>query len=118
MHKPTVQAWVGEVGTDFFKRVKRKRVKVEDLEVVDDIVYVDNATLQDAFSDLGFHKVAILASMAGDEARERIFGNLSKKMAGIVRDQSQNIENLDEMEAADAEDELISTIKRIKGLGQ
>ena len=118
MHKPTVQSWVGEVGTDFFKRVKRKRVKVEDLEVVDDIVYVDNATLQDAFSDLGFHKVAILATMAGDEARERIFGNLSKKMAGIVCDQSQNIENLDEMEAADAEDELISTIKRIKGLGQ
>lgn len=116
MHKPTVQAWVGEVGTDFFQRVKRKRVKVEDLEMVDDIVYVDNATLQDAFSELGFHKVAILASMAGEEARDRIFGNLSKKMASIVKDQARDIENLDEMEAADAEDELITSIKRIKGL--
>ncbi|BBD08703.1 cyclic nucleotide-binding domain-containing protein [Desulfovibrio ferrophilus] len=116
MHKPTVEAWVGEVGTEFFQRVKKKRVKLEDLETVNDIVYVDNAALQDCFSSLGFHKVAILASMAGDEARSRIFSNLSKKMSKIVQEQAMSIENLDEMEAADAEDELIETIKRIKGL--
>lgn len=116
MHKPTVQAWIAEVGTEFFQRVKKKRVKLEDLETVDDIVYVDNATLQDCFSSLGFQKVAILASMAGDEARARIFSNLSKKMSKIVQDQALSIENLDEMEGADAEDELIETIKRIKGL--
>jgi len=118
MHKSTVEAWVGEVGTEFFQRVKKKRVKVEDLDSVNDIVYVDNATLQDCFSDLGFHKIAILASMAGDEARSRIFANLSKKMAGIVQDQARSIENLDEMEAADAEDELIEAIKAKKGLAK
>lgn len=118
MHKPTVENWIGEVGTDFFQRVKKKRVKPEDLETVNDIVYVDNATLQDCFSDLGFHKLAILASMAGDEARARIFSNLSKKMSKIVQDQALSIENLDEMEGADAEDELIEAIKTRKGIAK
>lgn len=115
-HRPTVRAWVKEMGPEFFQRVKRKRVKIEDLETVDDVVFVDGPTLQEAFSQLGFHKVAVLASVAGEEARERIFSNLSKKMAGVVREQAQALENLDEMEIADAEDELLETIKSIKGL--
>ncbi|MDY7001747.1 MAG: FliG C-terminal domain-containing protein, partial [Thermodesulfobacteriota bacterium] len=116
LHKPTVEAWAAKMGEEFFQRVKRKRVKIEDLETVDDIVYVDNATLQDAFSKVGFHKMGILAGMAGDEARKKIFANLSKKIAKVVEEEARTMEDLDEMEAADAEDELLGAIKSIKGL--
>lgn len=115
-HRPSVRQWVKQMGPEFFKRTKRKRVKIEDLECIDDVVFVDGPTLQEAFSQLGFHKIAVLASIAGEEARERIFANLSKKMSAVVRDQAEAIENLDDMEAADAEDELLETIKSIKGL--
>lgn len=117
-HRETTRQWVKEMGPEFFKRVKRKRVKVEDLESVDDIVFVDNTTLQEVFSQLGFNKVAILSAIAGEEARERIMANLSKKMSTVVREQAAALENLDDMEAADAEDELLDGIKRIKGLKQ
>jgi len=116
LHKPTVEAWAAKMGEEFFQRVKRRRVKIEDLETVNDIVYVDNATLQDAFSRVGFHKMGILAGMAGDEARKKIFANLSKKIAKVVEEEARDMEDLDEMEAADAEDELLQAIKSIKGL--
>jgi len=116
LHKPTVEAWAAKVGEEFFQKVKRKRVRIEDLETVDDIVYVDNATLQDAFSRVGFHKMGILAGMAGDEARKKIFANLSKKIAKVVEEEARAIRELDEMEAADAEDELLAAVKSIKGL--
>ena len=68
-HRPTVMEWASQMGEEFFQRVKRKRVKPEDLETVNDIVFIDNATLQEAFSQLGFHKLAILVRMAGEEAQ-------------------------------------------------
>ncbi|NJB67857.1 CRP-like cAMP-binding protein [Desulfobaculum xiamenense] len=114
-HKPTVDEWAKEMGEEFFKRVKRKRVNVDELETVDDIVHVDNTTLQEAFSRIGYHKMALLAAMAGEEARGKIFGNLSKKIAAIVRDESGSMEGVEEMEAADAEDELMEIIRDIKG---
>ncbi len=117
-HRPTVMEWAKEMGEEFFQRVKRKRVKPEDLETVNDIVFIDNATLQEAFSELGFHKLAILMRMAGDETRTKIFANLSKKMSTVVKEQSGAIENVDDMEAADAEDDLIEIIKRIKGIAK
>jgi hypothetical protein len=117
-HKPTVEEWAKDMGDEFFRRVKRKRVSPEDLETVDDIVHVDNATLQEAFSRLGYHKLAVLAAMAGEEAKERLYGSLSQKIAGVVRDQAGSLEGVDEMEAADIEEELIDTIKDIKGIGR
>jgi len=117
-HRPTVMEWATQMGEEFFQRVKRKRVRPEDLETVNDIVFIDNATLQEAFSELGFHKLAILVRMAGEETRTKIFANLSKKMSAVVKEQSGALEDVDDMEAADAEDELIELIKRIKGIAK
>ena len=106
--------WTKEVGEDFFKRVKRKRVKIEDLQDANDIVYVDNATLQEVISQIGHYKLGILAAMAGEEAREKIFKNMSSKMAGILKEEMPVEADLDEIEAADVEDEVIGMIKSIK----
>jgi hypothetical protein len=116
-HKPSALAYIERMGKDFFQRAKRPRLKVEDLETVDDIAAVDNATLQEVFSSLGFHKLAVLAAMAGEEAQEKIYKNLSKKIAKVVHDEAQNLGDMDEDEAAGVEQELVDRIKSLKGLG-
>ena len=115
-HKPAALSYIERMGPDFFQRVKKPRLKTEDLETIQDIVSVDNATLQEVFSRMGFRKVAVLAAMARDEARDKVFKNLSKKIAGVVREEVSTLGEPDEDEAADVEDELIELIKSQKGL--
>jgi len=117
-HKPAALDYIERMGPDFFRRVKKPRLKTEDLETIQDIVSVDNATLQDVFSRLGFRKVAVLAAMARDEARDKVFKNLSQKIANVVRDEISTLGEPDEDEAADVEDELIELIKNQKGLSK
>ena len=118
LHKKSAEAYVKQMGEEFFQRDKRRRVAVEDLEGVNDVVFVDNVTLEQAFERVGFHKPAMLATVAGDEARDKILQNLSKKMSKVVTDEAKDMENLDDMEVADAEDELVAAIKDIKGLNK
>lgn len=115
LHKPQAQTFAERMGTEFFKQAKRPRLKADELESVDDIVSVDNDTLQDVFSRLGFHKLSILAAVAREEARARIYSNLSTKMAAIVRDEAAAKADIDPADAAAAEDELLDLIKASKG---
>lgn len=115
-HKTAGMAFIARMGPEFFKQARRPRLSAADLERIDDIAAVDNATLQEAFSALGFHKVAVAAAMAGDAAREKIYRNLSKKIAAVVREEAAVLADLDEDEGADVEKELLDHIKAIKGL--
>ncbi|WP_243361095.1 cyclic nucleotide-binding domain-containing protein [Fundidesulfovibrio terrae] len=115
-HKASALAFAAKKGPEFFQRAKRPRLKVEDLETVDDIVSVDNATLDEALSKLGFYKVSVLAAMAGEDARKKIFHNLSKKIATVVKEEMERMGEPDPGEASDVEDELISCIRTMKGL--
>ncbi|MFU2209758.1 cyclic nucleotide-binding domain-containing protein [Solidesulfovibrio sp. C21] len=115
-HKAKARDYIGQMGPEFFKQARRPRLSAADLERVDDITAVDNATLQEAFSALGFHKVAVALAMAGEAAREKILRNLSKKIAAVVREEASAMAEPDEDEAADVEKELIERIKTIKGL--
>ncbi|MHC1788377.1 Crp/Fnr family transcriptional regulator [Solidesulfovibrio sp.] len=115
-HTSASQAFIETMGLEFFKQARRPRLTAADLERIDDITSIDNATLQEVFSTLGFHKVAVLAAMAGDAAREKIYKNLSKKIAGVVRDEAAAMADLDDDEAAAVEQELLERVKTIKGL--
>lgn len=115
-HKPTALAFASAKGAEFFQKAKRPRMKAEDLQSLDDLAGVDNSTLEEALSKLGFYKVSIAAASAGAEARAKIFHNLSKKIAGVVKEEIARMEDIDPGEAADVEDELLSLIKSIKGL--
>jgi len=116
LHKASAMGLAHEMGPDFFKQAKRPRLKTEDLQRADDLVFVDNATLQEAFSQLGFRKVAVLAAMTVEETRRKILANLSKKIAAIVVEEVKTIGEPDPDEAADVEGELLSRIKAIKGI--
>lgn len=115
-HKASIMSYAAQKGPDFFQRAKRPRLKIEDLQSVDDIVAVDNATLEEALSKLGFYKVSVLASLAGEEARSKIYHNLSKKIAAVVKEEVAARDGLDPGEVSDVEDELLALIKTMKGI--
>ena len=115
-HKARAQAYIEAMGLEFFRQARRPRLAAADLARIDDIVSVDNATLQEAFSALGFHKVAVALGAAGETAREKILKNLSKKIAAVVREEAAALGEPDEDEVADVEKELLDRIKAIKGL--
>ena len=116
INKRGAAEWSHEVGITFFQKVKRRTLNIEELSDVNDVMYVDNTTLQDAFSKLGPYKVCILVSIAGDEARSKIMRNLSTKIAAVVNDQIGSGQTVDEVEAGDIEREFILTIKSLKGV--
>ncbi|BCS88605.1 cyclic nucleotide-binding domain-containing protein [Pseudodesulfovibrio sediminis] len=115
-HKSSALAWAGDQPEEFFKRVKRKKKKIADLEDVNDIVFVDNATCKDVFAKLGYYKLGVLLAIAEQEARQKIIGNLSKKIATIVQDEAKERGTPDSTEAEDVSDELIELIKVTKGV--
>ncbi len=115
-HKSSSLAFANAKGQDFFQRAKRPRLRLEDIQTVDDIVGLDNPTIEEALSRLGFYKVAVLTALAGEEARNKMFKNLSKKIAAVVKEEAERLEGLDPDEASDVEDEFLALVKSMKGL--
>lgn len=107
-------AYAKEKGDAFFSRVKRRRLNLDELETVDDIVHLDDATLQNVFPELGFPKMLVLYAAAGEEARTKIVANLSRKMAGVIQLESRGMAPA-ETEVAEVEAEFYSQVRQAKG---
>lgn len=108
--------WAERQEKDFFKKVKRRKKAVEDLEDVNDIVFVDSGTLKVVFAKLGYYKLGVLLAVAEDEAKKRILDNLARKIATIVEEEASRRGPVNESEAQDVQDELIGLIKQAKGV--
>ncbi len=115
-HKTGISSFAKEKGQDFFQRARKPRMKASELESIDDIEGIDDSTLEDALSQLSFHKLPLLVSLAGEGAKEKILNNLSRKMVKIVQDELSANSHFDESAAVDAEEEFIEIIKEIKGI--
>ncbi len=114
IHMNAAKEWVREVGKNWFKKAKRRRIRIEDIEEVDDIVLIDNVTLQECLNSLGYYKIGLLSAIAGDDAREKIFHNLSSNVVNIIKEEMPSEDTVDELEAADVEEEFINLIKEKK----
>lgn len=114
-HKKNTLAWASDQPEDYFRKIKRRKKNLEDLEDVNDVIFVDNATLKQVFSQLGYYKLGILMSLADGEARKKITSNLAKKIARIVQEEADSRGAVDDMEAEDIQDELIELIRAAKG---
>ena len=115
-HRDAAMAWADDQEEDFFKRVKRRKKKIAELEDVNDIVHVDNSTLKEVFARLGYYKLGVLLGSAQEEAKQKILANLAKKIAKIVQDEAETRGPADPAEAEDVSDELIEMIKASKGV--
>ncbi len=115
-HRSRGLDWAAKQDKDFFRSVARKRKKPEELRDIVDVLYVDNATLKTAFERLGYYKLGVLVALAPtDEVRERILGNLARKIAQVVEGEARSKEAVDDAEAADVVEELFETVREIKG---
>jgi CRP-like cAMP-binding protein len=118
IHKQGALKFLREIDEDFFNKRKSKRKKVEELEELEDLVYVDNNTLQEAISEIGFYKLGVLAGMAEAEVRKKIFKNVSTKISRMLNEQIESAHEIDELEAVDIIDELFRIVRKIKGAGR
>ncbi|OEU68724.1 MAG: Crp/Fnr family transcriptional regulator [Desulfovibrio sp. S3730MH75] len=108
-----VSEWAADKEPGYFSKVKKKKKSLDDLEEIEDIVFVDNATLKEVFTRLGYHKLGILMGIAEDDARKKIMHNLAKKIAQIVQDEVRG--NVNEAEAEDVVYEMFELVRDIKG---
>ncbi len=115
-HKDSALSWAKSQDEDFFKRVKKKKKKPEELEDVNDLIYVDNATCKEVFAKLGYYKLGVLLAIAEEDAQKKIVGNLAKKIAKIVQEEASERGAPDPTEAEDVNEELIEMIKAAKGV--
>ncbi|OEU69664.1 MAG: Crp/Fnr family transcriptional regulator [Desulfovibrio sp. S3730MH75] len=114
LHKEATSRWVKNKGDEYFKEKKRVRKSVEELESIDDIVFVDLGTLKQVFNRLGYYKLGILLSTAGDDGRARILEATSKKIANAIMKDSKGADAIDLNEADEVEEELLDMIREIK----
>ena len=111
------EEWIGQVGEAFFQKVRRRKLNLDELETVEDVVHVDNPTLRQVVEAMGFHTLATLYAAADEDARGKLLGVLSKKMATIICDEAAD-RDVDEAELSGAEDELFALVRKIKGAGK
>ncbi|ACS80099.1 cyclic nucleotide-binding domain-containing protein [Maridesulfovibrio salexigens] len=114
LHKEATSKWVEKKGAQYFKETKRKRKSIDELEGVEDIIFVDIGTLKLVFRKLGYYKLGILLAIAGDDAKKRILAAISTKIAAAITRDSRSSDAIDQSEADDVEEELIDMIREIK----
>lgn len=115
LHKQRAGEWAEAQDPDFFRKVKKRKKPLDELEDIDDIVYVDNATLKQVFEKLGYYKLGILMTIAEDDAKKKIMVNLSRKIAQVVEKEAEGREVVDDSEAEDILDELFEQVRAVKG---
>lgn len=114
LHKEATSKWAEKKGGQYFKETKRKRKSVDELEGVNDIVFVDLGTLKEVFKKLGYYKLGILLAIAEDDAKKRILMAMSKKIAAAIMKEAKSADAINQSEADDVEEELIDMIRDIK----
>ncbi len=114
LHKEATNKWAEKKGGQYFKETKRKRKSVDELEGVNDIIFVDLGTLKLVFKKLGYYKLGILLGIAEDDAKKRILMSMSKKIASAIMKEAKSADAINQSEADDVEEELIEMIREIK----
>ncbi|WP_432736272.1 cyclic nucleotide-binding domain-containing protein [Maridesulfovibrio sp. FT414] len=114
LHKDATAQWAEKKGDRYFKEAKRKRKSIDELEGVEDIVFVDIGTLKEVFKRLGYYKLGILLAIAEEEAKKRIMMSISKKIADAIMKDAKSSDAISQSEIDDVQEELIEMIREIK----
>lgn len=107
--------WSRDKDENFFKKFKRPRKSLADLENADDFIYIDNATLAEALKGLDFYKISILYSAADNQSKEKIKRNIGRKMAGILLSEPPRERTASDPEVIECCDELFDFVRKLKG---
>ncbi|WP_027722820.1 Crp/Fnr family transcriptional regulator [Maridesulfovibrio zosterae] len=114
LHKDATIKWAEKKGVQYFKETRRKRKSIDELEGLEDIIFVDIGTLKQVFKKLGYYKLGILLAIAEEDAKKRIQMSISKKIVAAIMKDAKSPDSINQSEADDVEEELIEMIREIK----
>ncbi|MBI2890183.1 MAG: cyclic nucleotide-binding domain-containing protein [Nitrospirae bacterium] len=106
--------WATEKGKDFFEKTSRRAKKIEELEGINDVIFVDNTTLRQILGQTDVINLCKVIKHAEEDAQKKIYANLSDRMAQMVKEQMGQVEDADEIEVAEIEENIIGQIKAMK----
>lgn len=116
MPEGPARAFAQEMGKQFFKGTRKLTSRLAEMTVVDDLVNVDAATLQQVFTQIGHFKVGVLLQAASPETRQHMMTVLSGRAAQMAIDEAGPLNRLGADDVSDAEFEAISLVKKLKGV--
>ncbi|WP_304085106.1 Crp/Fnr family transcriptional regulator [Maridesulfovibrio ferrireducens] len=108
--------WSKDKEPDFFKKFKRPKKSLNEIDNVDDFVFIDNPTLQIALKDFNYYKISVLYSAADEQNKKKIVLNINRKQAGILQSEPPAARDVSDLEVLECSDEVIDIIKKLKGL--
>ncbi len=115
LHRERALAWLHQAGHRVLDQTRRRKAP-EDLETVDDILEVDNATLEEVFRRLGYFRTQAAYALAGEAAREKILHVVGKKVGQTILDEGLLASDLTPIQAEDLEQDLLEAIRVAKRL--
>ncbi|WP_319760014.1 cyclic nucleotide-binding domain-containing protein [Maridesulfovibrio sp.] len=115
-NREKVMEWRKDKEPNFFKKFRRPRKALDDLEAVDDIIFIDNPTLKKALEGFDYYKISVLYSALDKQGRDKIKQNVSKKIAQILLQEKHADRDPVDSEVLECCDELLDTVRKIKGV--
>ncbi|WP_421902007.1 Crp/Fnr family transcriptional regulator [Maridesulfovibrio sp.] len=101
---------------NFFKKFRRPRKALEDLESVEDIIFIDNPTLKKALEGFNFYNISVLYSAMDQQGRDKLKRNVGKKVSQILLREPPTDRDPSDPEVLECCDELLDNVRKLKGV--
>ncbi|WP_319781103.1 cyclic nucleotide-binding domain-containing protein [Maridesulfovibrio sp.] len=108
--------WRKDKDSDFFKKFRRPRKALEDLESAEDIIFIDNPTLTKALEGFNYYKISVLYSALDQQGRDKLKRNIGKKVAQILLREPPADRDPNDHEVLECCDELLDIVRKLKGV--
>ena len=108
--------WSQDKEPNFFKKFKRPKKDLSEIDNVNDLIFIDNLTLQQALKSFDYHRISILYSAADEQNKAKILYNINRKQASILKSEPPPVRNVSDIDVLECSDEVIDISKKIKGL--
>jgi len=86
--------------------------------VFEDIIYLDDRGMQTLLKDVPNDKLVMALKTAPEEIKEKIFRNISKRAADILRDELENLGPARLSDVEGAQQEIVNICKRLESEGK
>lgn len=86
--------------------------------VFEDIVYIDDRGMQTLLKEVPNDKLVVALKTAPDEIKDKIFKNISKRAADLLRDDLESMGPVKLSDVEKAQQEIINIAKRLEGEGK
>jgi len=112
INKPVLFDLIHDKGKQFFEKPSVK--DISEINALDDLIFIDKKTIQQALQELEPYTVSKLVKLASPEIVEIVMACFSSRMKGIIENTIDKVSIDDDLENQALEKLFIDIIKRIK----